>query len=52
MSKISKKYLDKGRCNQIPPAGMRPDRLTEYGIPVPDDESITDAVQFRQFHQT
>jgi hypothetical protein len=29
MSKISKKYLNKGRCNQIPPAGMRPDRLTE-----------------------
>ena len=24
----------------------------DYGIPVPDDESITDAVQFRQFHQT
>jgi len=52
MSKIDPKYLDKARCNKIPPAGVRPDSLAEYGIPVPDDESITDAFQFKQFHQT
>ena len=52
MKYIDSKYLDRGRCNKVPPAGVRPDNLAEYGIPVPDDESVTDAYQFRQFHQT
>ena len=51
MSKIDRKYLDKGRCNKVPPAGVRPDRLTARGIPVPNEESVSDAFQFRQFQQ-
>lgn len=50
---MAKRVKPKARptANQIPPAGMRPDRKGPYGVPWPDRESLSEEYRWRQEHQ-